>query len=367
MRIYSAGESIGPAWEHTKALLWPSRNPKRFLKICLVAIGAEIGGLHANFGSLGNHGNAKLPPQVAATLVAFSIVFGVVFLMVGLVLFYLSSRLQVVLFDLVLLREDRVAPAWKRHGAQTWRWIGVKLTAMVAIAIALSPLLLPAITAFVALMHSMTSTANAGGTPHFTLPAVRTMLLLIGEMLLAFFVYVAVFRFFTNLALPGLALEDLRYGATFQRAWELFRSDVAGMLLFAVVQPLFLMVLGFAGVFCIVLAMLLAAVPLAGVGGVLWLLLHKAGSAVWAVLGLWGVVSALVLLAWFLLCEIAVLGSLYTFSRAWSMYFLGGRYAMVGQYLEPSVAVPVWTPPPSLPRDEDGDDGPDFPVSPVLA
>lgn len=369
MRLYSAVQAIGPAWDHTRALLWQDRNKKRFLKICLVAIGAELGGINANFGRFGNHGNAPIPPALAAVLATFSIVFGLLFFLIGLVLFYFSSRLQFVLFDIVLLRDDRVAPSWRRHGSHTWRWIAVKITAAVGTAILLSPLLVPILIAVIALAHTVSAPTVVHGSPRVSLSALRPFLLMALEALAAAVAYVAVFRFFTTLALPGLALEDLPYGATFQRAWQIFRFDVPAMLLFSLVQPLFLMLLGIAGLVCIALAVLIAAVPFAAVGGLLWLLLHKSGMFAAVLIGLFAALALLLLALWGVLCELVVVGALYTFARAWSLYFLGGRYPLLGQYLEPSPAVPVWTPPPSLPPDDEDDDagGPTFPADPVLA
>ena len=369
MRVYSAGEAIGPAWQHTKALLWQNKRWKRFLKICLVAFGAEVGGgLNGNFSGFGNHGNANLPPALVAMLVSFALVIGIVSLIVGLALLYLASRLQFVLFDIVLLRDDRVAPAWRRHGGHTWRWIEVKITAAIGIAVLLSPLLIAAIPAIIALIHSATLNQTPGATPQFNFAALRTLFLLFAEVVLLVIAYVAVLRFFTALALPGLALEDLSFGNTFQRAWQIFRSDIPAMLLFLLLEPLLLMVLGIGGLLCIVIATFIAAIPFAIVGGLLWLLVHKTTVGALVLLGLFAGLAALVLLVWFLLCELAVIGSLYTFARAWSLYFIGGRYPMLGQYLEPTVAVPVWTPPPSLPRDEDDDrNGPDLPTNPALA
>ena len=107
----------------------------------------------------------------------------------------------------------------------------------------------------------------------------------------------------------------------------------------------------------------------AAVGALLWFLLHGSGVLFWMLIGLLGVVTALAMLVYFVLAEIVLLGALYSFAQAWTLYFLGGRYPMVGAYLSGEPAVPVWTPPPSFPSDtdEDEDGGPGFPLSPELA
>ncbi len=107
--------------------------------------------------------------------------------------------------------------------------------------------------------------------------------------------------------------------------------------------------------------------PLAAIGGLLWFALHRAGVVEWLVLGLCAAIGGFIFPLVLLLCSVLLTGTLHIFSRAWTRYFLGGRYALLGQYLTGEPAVPVWTPPPSLPADDDDSSGPDLPLSPELA
>ncbi len=328
MRIYSAGEAIGPAWEHTKALLFADRRFGRLLKLCLVAFGAQLGsGFNGNYRGSGQH----LPAAMLTLLLVFAL-FGLLFSIAAL---YVGSRLQFVLFDIVLLRDDRVAPAWRRHSRHTWRWVGVRLVMGLALLLLLSPLLIPIGIAF---FHLMQSNAFRGGTPAgFNFAMVRTMLVLIAEALSVFALFLMAFRLFSTLALPGLALEDLSFGAVFARAWLLFQTDPPAMLLYAVIQPLLLLVLSFVVLFCWMLLLALPAVPVvlmlvrlwhaghAGLGGMFWL-------------GTIGGLGAVALLLWAVLTYLLLVGNLLTFVQAYSLYFVGGRYPLVGQYLEPEAA-----------------------------
>ena len=363
MRRYSATEAIGPAWEHTRALLWQDRNWKRLFKLCFVAIGAELGSgfnFRSNFGS---HGHSN--PQAAAAFAFLLLIFGIIGLAIGLLLLYLGSRLQLAQFDIIVLRDPLVAPAWRRHGQHTWRWIGLKVVIFLGVLLLFSPLLVPAIPVFLAFVHAVTPTTDSTGTPHWNLHW-QAMLLLVLEVMAFVFAVVFAIRFVTTLVLPGLAMEDLRFGDALRRGWQLFRTDPSGMLLFAVVQPLFLVLIGIVALFALLITGLVLALPFGVVGGLLWALLHKAGAAAWVVLGIYGFVAVLLVLVAWLAVYVLYLGIVLTFSRTWSLYFVGGRYPLLGQYLEPEAAVPVWTPPPSFPRDN-GDSGPDFPADPALA
>src|SRR6202012_5893504 len=75
---------------------------------------------------------------------------------------------------------------------------------------------------------------------------------------------------------------------------------------------------------------------------VLWVALHHAGFVGhafmitgWVILG--GIFLVLLILA-------CIMGSgyLYTFLQAYALYFLGGRYSLVGGYLEPLLPQPVY-------------------------
>ncbi len=365
MRVYSAGEAIGPAWEHAKLLLWGDRNWKRLLKICFVAVFAELGGLNLN-GSFRNGHGAQLPASAAAAFAAIGLVVAVIALVIGMVIFYIGSRLQFVMFDMLVLRDPYVAPAWQRHGRHTWRWIGVKLTAMLAVGLALSPLLVPAIITFVAMARrfSVTGTGTAARMSH---PPVFAMVLAVAELGAVVVLFATLMRFITTLALPTLALEDLSYTGVFRRAWQIFGADVGGMLLFAVLEVLVLIGFGIVGILAVALAIVAALLPLSLVGGLLWAAVHKIAVAGNVLVGCYAVIAVLVLVVWAAACYLIMLGSLYTFARAWGLYFVGGRYPLLGQYLEPTNPAVPWTPPPSLPQEKDDESGPAFPADPAMA
>ena len=365
MRRYSVTEAMDPAWLHTRSLLWQDRRRGRLLKICFLAIGAQLGTFSANVN--GHVGGGGLPPELAPVLAVFAVMIVLIGLPIWLGTFYLGSRLDLALFDVVLLRDDRVGPAWQRHGRQTWRWMAVKAATVIVLLVLFAPLLIPASLRLVHLLtaHPVVSATQRG--LQWDAAALRAALRSAVGLTGLFALLLALLQCVRNLALPGLAMEDLRFGQAFARAWLLFRSDTAAMVLFAVVQPICLVLLGLAAFLTELLIVAIAALPLAAIGALLWAALHRAGALGWLLLGLCGSLGGLVLIAVLLLASVVLMGTLHTFSRAWTLYFLGGRYALLGQYLTGEPAVPVWTPPPSIPSGIDDDDGPDLPLSPELA
>lgn len=363
MRVYSAGEAIGPAWEHTKALMWEDRRWGRLLKLGLVALGAELGsGYSSNFRNIGRHGVHSATFNAAITAI---VLLGSVFTLAFFVLFlYLGSRLQLAQFDILVLRNPMVAPAWQRHGRHTWRWAGLKVVILLGTLLAMLPLLIPAIPIFVAFGHAARGASQGAGQAPFA--HLGALFLLASEVFAIFLIAAMVIRFVTALVLPGVALEDLQFGDALRRGWQIFVSDVPAMLWFAVLQPVFLTLMGFLLGIGLLGAMLVLALPPGLLLFWLWHSMHAAGTAAWFLVGTLGAIVAVAIVAVTVCAYVATTGTLLMFGRAWSLYFLGGRYPLLGQYLEPGPAVPVWTPPPSLPRDED-DDGPGFPGDPALA
>src|SRR6516225_3289559 len=94
---------------------------------------------------------ASQPHATFASLL-FSMGFGTIFSIVMFVFFYLGARMEFVLFDIVLLNEKFVAPSWRRHGNQAWRWVGFKMLFSIALSILLGPLFYLAYRAFMAQM-----------------------------------------------------------------------------------------------------------------------------------------------------------------------------------------------------------------------
>jgi hypothetical protein len=99
--------------------------------------------------------------------------------------------------------------------------------------------------------------------------------------------------------------------------------------------------------FLLVAGAIIALIPFGGVSLIAWLSLRHAGFAghvlmiaIWVVLGL----VLLVLLA---LATVMLFGYVFTFLQAYALYFLGGRYPLVGAYLEPFLPPPYGYPTPS--------------------
>jgi hypothetical protein len=348
----SAIDAIGPAWNHTRRLLWDKRDWRTILKIGVIACFAGIGGIGSGGASfpnnLGNSGHSANWPASAASILAaiaaIAIFFFAAFFIVFVIMLYISSRLKFVLFEVVLRSDTTVGPIWRRYGAATWRWIGLRLILIFAALLCMAPVLLPAVVQFIHML------AKSGSQPSNVGVLFATFFGLFAMALLVAILFGIINILMHDFGLPSMALESTSIGESFSRVWRLIRAEPGQVALFVLMR----FILGFAGGWCanfiLGICALVAMIPFGLVALLDYLVLHGAGDAgkivmvvIWAILGV--LFLALLFIASFML-----LGYVVTFIQAYALYFLGGRYPLLGQYLAPywpQTHIPV--PPPAPP------------------
>jgi hypothetical protein len=347
MQPLSATDAIAPAWQHTRRLLLDPRNPRLFFKIAAVAFFAELANFSFSFSSPGHssHGGGHAPMFTAAILaIIFTCV--VVGLIVGAVLFYLSSRLQFTIFHVVLRSETQVAPIWRRYAAAAWRWMGLKLLFFLAALACVTPIFIPAVLYFI---HAI-SLQSHGDHSHIV-SFILTMFAFVVTVVLFVITIAVVTILLRDFAVPSMALEGTPLRETVRRVIALVRAETGQVALYVLLR----VCLAIAGTFTSYLLLgvlaLIVGAPLGGVGYGLWREFHLAGAGAHA-----GMIAGWVLLALALLAVIAVgviclFGYLFTFLQAYAIFFLGGRYPLMGQLLTepPAPVVPAAQPQPWTP------------------
>lgn len=336
MRRLNAIDAIGPAWDHTQALMYAPRRWKLMVKLGAVAFFAQMGGCNSSFNGPNRALGRIHHPLMAMSLL---VVIGVVALAIFLVTFYVSSRLQFVLFEIVLRRDTWVAPIWRRYGAATWRWIGLKLLFFVAALVCMAPLLVPIVLYFVRIAHSGKSQSDLGISFGY-------LFLLFGLLFLVAIAIAGVYVVLESFGLPSMALEATPLGETVRRVWGLLKAEPWQVIGYVLMRFL----LNFAGAIgceiVLVIAGLVLAVPLGGGAFILWLTLKSASLAGHLVMVAGWVVLAIIFVVLIFIGAMILLGGLMVFLQAYALYFLGGRYRLVGEYLEPE---PMFVAPPPIP------------------
>lgn len=332
MRRLSASDAINPAWNHAWSLLIAPRQWRTLLKVGAVACLAQMGGGNGNFtGNIPGHTGPHMPAPFAVGLL---IVASLVVFALALLFLYLSSRLQFVLLDIMLLRDTRVAPAWHRHRGQTWRWIGLKLLFFVVMLVCLIPIAVPLTLLFVHLSHGITPGSGE------TILAVFGFVLL---FLLFLFVLIVLYVLLLDFGLPVLAVEDHTIRETVAALWALVRAEPGQLAMYLLVRFLLAFAGGMVGLLGIGVAGLIMALPLGAAGYGLWSGLHADGPGAHLLMIAGMVLLAIVLLVPVVCLYLMVFGFVLCFIQSYALFFLGGRYPAVGEILEPTQPLP---PPP---------------------
>lgn len=346
MTPLSATEAISPAIEHTKALLQPF-SLRLWLKLGLVALLAEAGAQFI-FPPVGNPapahstGIGTVAGGITSMMVAVFVVIAVVGILIGLALIYLSSRMQLVLMDLVATRTTLVAPVWQRTASRTWRWIGFKVAAFFAIVIVAGAILVAP------LMYFMRSMPRSNAQP--PAPAFLGSFVLVFLIVFAvFFVIVLAIWSMRDFVLPFLLFEDATVGDALRSASTLIRNEPGSFLFYLFMKFVVTIVAGIVAEFCIVICMLILGIPLGGVAAALWFLLHQSGPFGAAVMYITFGLLGLVFLVVFLGAIICILCAVLTFYQAYALYFLGGRITVIGNLLQPPSPEPPPIAPPPMP------------------
>jgi hypothetical protein len=351
MPILSALDCISPAFGRTKLVLFSPFRAGRTWKLSLTAYLTVASGVYIPIFLLVFFFLSPIRQAGGSMAVTLVSVGSVIATLLSLWLFHLLTRLRFAFFDIVLNRGQFVAPAWRKYGSQAFRWSVFKVVLGTA---ALSLVALPT-AAFVRHFVAMVSVLKPGEQP----PPDFVFSLMSGYFLIygLFWLFLWVSSLLSDFVVPSLALEDTALAEAFRRVGVLIRTEPAQFTIYAVTK----LVMAVAGYMAIILGLEIGIVIVGIVVGLICaligFLLHLAGVSI-AVLTVLGV---LVLFAFYIFALWVIvfgMGAVFVFLEAYSLYFLSGRYPMLGELLAasmPAVAArgplypdpyPAYVPPP---------------------
>jgi hypothetical protein len=344
MRPLSATEAISPAWNHTRNLFTP-RSWKTVLKIGLIAFFAQFSGCNGNFSGNRMQHLPGMTPSLSAALLAIGLVVGLFALVFAFAFFYLSSRLQFVVFEIVLRSDTVIAPMWRRYGPATWRWMGLKLLFFFIALLCMVPILLPFV---LHLVHIFRQSSGEGSAAFW--PVLKQMLGLILVAFVAMIFILAAYRLLCDFGLPSMALEGTPIGETASRVLRLLRAEPGAVVLYVLMHLVLSLGLGMANAMILVLCIVVALIPLGGLGAGLWFGLRHSGIVGYVFMGCGLGIFGLIFVAVMACVMLTLIAWVTCFMQAYALYFLGGRYPLLGSYLEPEPPLPVFvdTPLPAI-------------------
>jgi len=344
MNTLSASECIGPAWERTKQILFERRRFGLYFKLALCALLAEAGSLLSlpNFAGLRSGASHPASAKSALAMAAVSGIFLFAVFIVTTVLFLVGSRMQLLMVDVVATGQTEIMPLWRKHGAPVWRWMGLKL---------LPSLLFYGLVVVVTLRYTRGMTARMrsavpGQLPPGFFPAFLQFFMVISFVSLCVF---AIYWLLRDFVMPFIALENASLATALERGMAVVKDEPGQVVLYMLLRVVLFVAFVIGGYIVYFVAAFLGLVPMGLLGGAFYLLVHKSPLS-GALMGIGLVVGLLVLFVWILFVMVLVAGFIFTFFQAYALYFLGGRYPLLGEILEP-VGQSWWNLQPSVPFD----------------
>lgn len=363
MQRLNAIDAIAPAFTRTHETIFQPFKLGRTWKLCassyLAVCGSVFVPLPVFFGLMPWHGGRGT---------GFAAVLLGVLTALWLGFFYLGARMGLVNFEMLVTRAKFIAPMWRHYGAKVWPMIGLKVLVGTALTAVMAPILLTRGRMFFATMGEMPRYTHGADMPAFQMQ-MQAWSHHMAAINVVLYGYLLILLFFSTLindfVLPFFVLEEIPITAALSRGLDVVLADPLHVIGYLVMK-LVLAVIGFIFQY---IANLVALIPVMLVFGIAIMI----GTLVPG--KLMGVAEAVLFMALFaavLYTTIGSFGYLMTLLEAYSIYFVGGRYPLLGDLLEPPAPAPFrYTPPPSFPsteeRKDEDDSGPNFPLDPAVA
>jgi hypothetical protein len=340
MRPLRATECISPAIERTKLVLFSPFRLGRTWKLSATSYVCMMGSMFFPF-PLVYLAFVPFAYEAGGTGAAAAVTIGVVFITTLFTwLFYLCSRLQFAWFDILANRGQFVTPAWRKYGPQSRPWSNLKLALGAAITLVTAVPTVALIRRLIPYFRSLPMAQHGQPPSPELMHAILSVYASYALLMLFFGLIFIVFSLLASFIVPSLALENTGVKEAFRRMTELIRREPGEFALFVLLK----LILGLAGYMCASIAaeivIVLATLLVGAVVLLIGLLLHLVGVPS-VILTILAVIVGIVWYFGIFYSLLFAIGPVFTFLDAYALYFLGGRYPVLGELLERSTPVPA--------------------------
>jgi hypothetical protein len=338
----SAADSVSPAIQRTRDLLFRPFRWGTYLKLGLVAIITEGVGSNLHSSSHGGpssgHGSiAGVPFTFTPEWIAAIVAAVLVAIVLSIVIFYLVTRLRFAFFHCLIHATKEIRPGWRLYREQAMRffWLNIGVGFCYLLLVTLAAL--PFVAGFVKLFHEM----QPGGQPDWGL-LLSLVLPLIPVILLLALIGVVVDVILRDWMLPHYALDDATAGEAWEEVWDRITAEKRQFAVYALLR-LILPVIAEIGVFIL---LLIPGLMLAGSVAAIEYGIHSAfadatgASAIVAII--LEVFFGVLAFGFVLLASICLGGPVSTAVREYALIFYGGRYQALGDILYPPPTPPAF-------------------------
>lgn len=351
MKVLTPSEAIGPALTRTKQILF---QPFRFGRSWKLAASTYVAIMGAAF-----------LPVCSCILLAFPIVKDAtvrywlepLIIVCGLLIdafifwfFAIGSRMQFVAFDITVRKEQFVAPSWRRYRPLRWQWMKIKL--MVT-----TPLAVLAWLPFLLFGRWAINHPSVFAQPQDPFELFARLLLVYLVLVCGAGVIAIVSGVLTDFVLPSIALEHVSTHEAFRRMKTLVANQPGSFCGYLALKVV-LAIGGFIVHYAVsMVAMFVFYIPML-FATFLWTLAGGKGAFDSHVLVFFAAgIFVLIYIVVMSYVQLFTIGMVTLFLRCYAAYYLGGRYPLLGDLLEPSGQQSWWNlqeerslnPPPAAP------------------
>lgn len=276
--------------------------------------------------------------------IALITAFVVLCIGLGLVIFYLITRLRFAMFHCLVYQTREIRPGWRLYDAQSWRFFLLSLAVGIVFLGMIIVVAMPFIIGFYRLVRDAQpgDTFNLAGFLSFILPLIPVVL---GLILVAIALHVILH----DLMLPQMALENASAGTAWRQARMHISAEKGRFLLYAFLR----VVLPIAAIIVAAIVLIIPSVLVFGALGLsaagLGVLITAASGVNKLLLILVEAIIVLALIAIAVCLALCVGGPIGIAVRNYALLFYGGRYKALGDLLSPPpppapVEIPAGTP-----------------------
>jgi hypothetical protein len=268
----------------------------------------------------------SIPPQWIAAMVAAVLVA----MVLGIVIFYLVTRLRFAYFHCLVHNTPEIRPGWHIYRAPAARFFWLNIVVGLCYLLVFGLIALP----FAAGFWRLFSTIPPGGHPDIGL-LLSLALPLIPIILLLVLVAVLTDVVLRDLMLPHYALDDATAGEAWSLVWARIVAEKRQFLVYALLR-LILPLVAIVGLFIVlIIPGLMLAGAVAGIEyGIHSSFADATGASAMIGMAL-QVFFGVLAFGFALLASICLGGPLSTGLREYALVFYGGRYPALGDALYP--------------------------------
>ena len=341
MRVLSAADSVSPAIQRTRDLLFRPFRWGTYLKLGLVAIVTEGLSSNSNFNKHTDHstGNGPMlnPPfDITPVKIAAAVAAVLLAMLIGFFIAYLITRLRFAFFHCLATNTTEIGPGWHLYRDKAARFFWLNVAVGLCFILVIAAIAIP----FAAGFYRVFRTMPPGGHPDWgmlialILPLIPIVFLIILSAILTDIVM-------RDWMLPHYALEDATAREAWSEVWHSITCEKRQFFVYVVLR----LVLPFIALVGLFILLVLPGAALVGAIAAAEYAMHSVfsdASGVSAIIGtLVQVFFGVVALGLGILVSICLGGPLSTATREYALVFYGGRYQPLGDLLYPPMQPPL--------------------------